>query len=105
MASSPSPTASGSREAAPAQTPAPRAHFTLRAVVLALLLIPLNAWWLIQTEYVVYADNATTSALFFNAVSLVLILLLVNAALGRLQPRWRFAPAELVVLYIVVSVA
>src|SRR5207249_11479470 len=65
----------------------------------------LNAWWLIQTEYVRYADNGTTAALFFNAVSLILVLLLVNAALARVRPKWRFAPAELVVIYVAVSVA
>jgi uncharacterized protein DUF6785/uncharacterized protein DUF6784 len=74
-------------------------------VVLSLLLIPVNAWWLIQTEYVRYADNGTTAALFFNAVSLILVLLLLNAGLGRLKQGWRFAPAELVVIYVVVSVA
>lgn len=83
----------------------PRAAFTLRGVVLALGLIPLNAWWLIQTEYVRYADNATTAALFFNAVALILFLLCVNAVLGRVHPRWRFSPGELVVVYVAVCVA
>lgn len=95
----------GGLQAARLADPQPRAHFTLRAVLLSLILIPLNAWWLIQTEYVVYADNATTSSLFFNAVSLVLILLVVNGLLARIRPRWRFTPAELAVLYVVISVA
>jgi hypothetical protein len=74
-------------------------------VVLALLLVPVNAWWLIQTEYVRYADNGTTAALFFNAVSLILTLLALNSLLARVRPRWRFSPAELVTVYVVVSVA
>src|SRR5438876_4866877 len=82
---------------APRAASAPAGAITRRAVVLALALIPANAWWLIQTEYVRYADNATTAALFFNAVSLVLILLLLNALLSRVRPEWRFAPGELVV--------
>lgn len=93
-------------------TPAPRvsiprsaAPITRRAVLLALLLIPVNAWWLIETEYVRYADNGTTSALFFNAISLVLVLLLLNALLARIRPAWRFSPAEIVVVYIAVAVA
>ena len=88
-----------------ARASAPSTAITLRAVLLAVILIPLNAWWLIETEYVRYADNGTTSALFFNAVSLVLILLLLNALLSRVRPAWRFSPGELVVVYVVVSVA
>ena len=83
----------------------PRAALTRRSVLLALLLIPLNAWWLVQTEFILYTDNATTAALFFNAVSLILVLLALNALIGRVLPRWKFAPAELVVIYVVVSVA
>jgi len=85
--------------------PPTRPAFSRRAILLALVLLPVNAWWLIETEYVRYADNATTAALFFNAVALVLILLLVNALLGRLRPRWRFAPGELIVVYVAVTVA
>src|SRR5205823_4710979 len=73
---------------------------TARAVALALALVPLNAWWLIETEYVRYADNATTAALFFNAVALILLLLAGNALLARWRPAWRFTPAELVVVYL-----
>lgn len=86
-------------------TTAPAGAITPRAVALALALVPANAWWLIEMEHVRYADNATTSALFFNAVTLVLVLLLMNLLLGRLRPHWRLAPAEVAVVYIVVSVA
>src|SRR5262249_47456397 len=81
------------------------AAITLRAVLGGAALIPVNAWWLIETEYIRYADNGTTSALFFNAVSLVLLLLLLNGLLARVRPRWRFTSAELVVIYVAVSVA
>jgi hypothetical protein len=77
---------------------------TARAVLLAFLLLPVNAWWLIQVEYARYADNGTTAALFFNAVALALALLLANLLLARLRPTWRLAPGELVVIYVVVSV-
>ncbi|HZP83851.1 MAG TPA: DUF6785 family protein [Chthonomonadaceae bacterium] len=83
----------------------PRSPLTLRAVLFSLLLIPANAWWLIEIEYVRYSDNATTQALFFNAVSLLLILMGLNALLRRVWPRAMLAPQELVALYVVVAVA
>src|SRR5689334_19876100 len=70
-------------DAGPRREVASPGPVTLRAVLIALLLIPPNAWWLIQIEYVRYSDNATTSSLFFNAITLLLLLLLANAGLRR----------------------
>ena len=81
-----------------------RSPLTWRVVLLSLVLLPLNAWWLVEIEYIRYSDNATTQALFFNAVSLLLILLLVNALFKRLRPRWMFTPQEMVGLYVVVAI-
>ena len=53
---------------------------TWRAVVVGATLIPFTAWWLAEIEWVRYSDNATTSALFFNAVAVLLLLLAYNAA-------------------------
>lgn len=83
----------------------PRTPLTLRVLLLAVLLIPANAWWQIEIEYVRYSDNASTQALFFNAVSLLLILLGLNSLLRRLRPRWVFSAQELVALYVIVAVA
>src|SRR5437879_6311396 len=82
-----------------------RSPLTWRVLLLSLLLIPLNAWWIIEIEYVRYSDNATTQALFFNAISLLLVLVVFNGLLGRLWPRARFRPQELAAVYIVVAVA
>ena len=68
-------------------------------------MIPANAWWLIEMEYVRYSDNATTQALFFNAISILLILLTLNGVLGKILPKWKFQTQELVALYIVTVVA
>jgi len=78
---------------------------TFRAVLIGLLLIPFNAWWLTQIEYVRYSDNATTSALFFNAIALLLFLLFVNTILHRFRPRWTFSRAELLTIYAMIVVA
>lgn len=82
-----------------------RGPLSLRVLLLAPPLIFLNAAWLIEIEYVRYSDNATTQAIFFNAVSVLLLLLGLNALLTRLGPRWPFSPHELVSIYVIVTVA
>lgn len=78
---------------------------TPRAVILGLILIPPNAWWVAQIEFVRYSDNSTTSALFFNVVALLLLLIAANAALARFAPRLTLTRAELLVVYIMVTAA
>jgi len=92
---------SASRAAAPRQV-SPNA-ITWRAVLVGAGLIPFTAWWLAQIEWVRYSDNATTSALFFNAVAVLLLLLAYNALAGRVAPRWVFSRVELLVIYIMVT--
>lgn len=87
--------------------PAPKTRGPLswRVAVLALVLIPANAWWLTEIEYIHYSDNATTQALFFNTISLLLILVGINALLKRIKPAWAFSAPELAALYVAVTVA
>lgn len=82
-----------------------RGPLSARALLLALVLIPVNAWWLVEMEYVRYSDNATTQALFFNAVALLLLLVAGNGVLARIRPRACLSPAELVGVYTMVAVA
>ncbi len=88
-----------------ATRPVRRGPLSLRVLLLAPALIFANAAWLIQIEYVRYSDNATTQAIFFNAVSVLLLLLGLNGLLKRLGPRWPFTVHELVAIYIIVTVA
>ncbi|HSV74223.1 MAG TPA: DUF6785 family protein [Chthonomonadales bacterium] len=83
----------------------PRGPISLRVVVLTLVLIPANAWWLTEIEFVRYSDNATTQALFFNAITILLALLGINTLLERCRPSWRFSSGELVMVYVAVAVA
>lgn len=95
----------GGRLASPPAAAASRSPLTLRVLLLALALIPSNALWLTEIEYVRYSDNATTQAIFFNAVALLLAMLGINAVLRRLGPRWPLTSQEMVALYVVVAVA
>lgn len=76
-----------------------------RAVVLGLFLVPVNSWWLAHIEYVRYSDNATTSALFFHCLSVLLILVGLSRLLQRYAPRWALSRQEILIVYIVLVVA
>jgi len=78
---------------------------SLRAILLAVILIPFNALW-IQSMVLIWGSGRPTSAsLLFNAVFVLLVLALGNLALGRWAPRWAFEPGELVVVYVMLCLA
>ena len=78
---------------------------TARAVIIGLLLVPANAWWITQIEYVRYSDNATTSALFFNCIGLLIILVALNGLMRRIYAPACLSRAEMLTIYIIVVVA
>jgi hypothetical protein len=82
--------------AKPAEPPRP---VTLRAVLIGAALIPLCAWWLAQIEYVRYSDNATTSALFFHCIALLLGLIGLNALWLRFAPASALRRGEILTIY------
>jgi hypothetical protein len=43
-----------------------RSDVTLRAVIIGLLLIPANAYWMTKSEVILSITHATTLSLFFN---------------------------------------
>ncbi|MDI6827698.1 MAG: hypothetical protein QME62_04350 [Armatimonadota bacterium] len=78
---------------------------TLRAVIIALILIPFNNYWIFLTEIVRYAGHPTTISLFYNAVFLLLFLVGLNMLLRRFIPRWVFSQGELLTIYIMINLA
>ena len=74
-------------DAAPAKTADRAGGVTFRAIVLGLILIPLNNWWIFYMEIVYLSGMPTTTSLFFNAVFVLVLLLCVNVALRRVAPR------------------
>lgn len=78
---------------------------TLRAILIALILIPINNYWIFLTEIVRYAGHPTTISLFYNAVFLLLLLIAANAVIKRFAPRYVFSQGELLTVYIMVNLA
>lgn len=67
--------------------------------MLGLLLIPPNAWWVIQMEKVRRGPYPTSISLFANVLFILALLVAANAGMRRLRPRWALTQAELMVVY------
>lgn len=82
----------------PSPAPPPRT-VTLRAVLLGLLLMPPNAYWIVQMESVRYSAHPTTLSLFFNCIFILVVLTGLNGIIARLRPRRAFCQGELLLVY------
>lgn len=76
-----------------------------RVLVLALLLIPLNCYWIIQMERVRQGPYVTSISLFANVVFILLLFVGLNALLRRWWPRAVFSPGELLLIYVMLSIS
>jgi hypothetical protein len=77
---------------------------SLRALLIVLLFLPLNSYWMIQTELVHYSAHPTTISLLFNAILFVFLLIGVNLLIARILPRYAFSQQELLTIYILMSI-
>lgn len=65
----------------------------------AVLLLPINAIWIIQSEVMRYAGHPTTISLFYNTIFWLCCLLALNGLIGRIFPKATFSRLELLTLY------
>lgn len=94
-----------SPESAPVSAAAnPVGGVTRRAILVGLLLIPLNAYWMMVAELRWY-QVLSLNPLFVTPVFFLLVGLGVNAGLRRVAPRHAFTPVELATVYIMVAVS
>ena len=68
-----------------------------RGICLGLVLIPMEGFR--------YSGHPTTAPLFFNVIFLLLLLILLNRLLTRFTPRVVLSRAELLTLYVMLSIA
>ncbi len=76
---------------------------TPRVILIALLLLPINAFWVTRMEVVRYAGHPTTISLFFNVVFLLAVLLAVNSLARKIWRPLALTPPELITLYIMLA--
>ena len=76
-----------------------------RAIFLGLLLIPPTAYLALVLEWALWGPYLSSMSLFSNAVFTLFLLVGANAALGRFLPRAALHQSELMVVYLMVSIA
>ena len=76
-----------------------------RAIALGLILIPINCYWLVQVELVQYSTYPTIISLIFTVVFSVFMLILLNMLLKRFLPQLALRQGELLMIYVMLSVA
>lgn len=76
----------------------------LRVLPLALVLIVLNAYWVLRAERVGAGPYFSTISLFANVLFLLTVLIVCNALLRRLAPHAALTQAELLTVYAMLSV-
>ena len=82
-----------------------RQGVTLRALIIAVILIPINCYWVVELEAIKYISHPTTVSLFYNAVFSILVLICLNLLLRKFLPKFALSQGELLVIYTMVSLA
>ena len=82
-----------------------RSGLTWRSLLLAIVLIPPNVYWIEQMEQFRYSAHPTTVSLFFNAVFILLVLAALNTLTRKFAPRLALTQAELLMVYSMLCIA
>ena len=85
-------------------TAARSAPLRARAILLGLLLIPLNSYWVAVMEAAKYTGHPTTYSLYFNCVVWLLLLTVISRGLDRLRPGLGLTRPELLVVYFMLGI-
>ena len=76
-----------------------------RAIVISLLLMPINFYCQIEMEIIRDIAHPTIVSFFFNAFFILLLLIFFNLLVQRILPKAVLRPDELLIIYIMMSVA
>jgi len=77
---------------------------TLISLLLGLILIPINCYWVVKAEIIKATIHATILTMFFNVIFCMFVLTLLNHAIKRLFSR-ALSQAELLLIYTMLSVS
>src|SRR5437588_10760409 len=95
-------------EARTAPPPAPTdagPGVTWRSVLLCLLLMPINIWWVTIVEVRWYTLDGTCLPLFITPIFFLFVLVLVNRAVGQWHSQAALRQGELMVVYIALALS
>ncbi len=75
------------------------------AVAVGALLIPVNQYWLMRAETIYPGTFSTLLTIFYNVTFTLFVLVAANTALRRVAPRTAFGPSELLIVFVMLTVA
>jgi len=75
-----------------------------RAVLLALALIPIAVFYMVQSDWLV-GGGASLDSLISTAVAALAVLAAANNGMKRWRPRWAFTSGEVICVYVVLVIA
>ena len=78
---------------------------TFKSIIIAALLIPINCYWVIEMEVIRNSGHPVTISLFFNVIFSLFLLIGVNQLLRRFSPTFALNQGELVIVYLMLSIA
>ena len=77
-----------------------------RGFVVGSVLLPLNTLWVFYMEQISgHGPFVSTISLFFNVIFIVVFVALANAAVRRLHPRLALNRAELIIVYVMLTIS
>jgi len=82
----------------------PTKGVTRRAVILSILIIPFNAYFLIN-NHVYLSGLPTTISLFYNVIIILSALTILNLGIKQICPDWALHQGELLTIYVMLAVA
>ena len=85
--------------------PKPSSPVSWRSIAIGLFLIPINCYWITYIELVQYSAQPTIVSLIFTVVFNVLVLIGLNQIFKRFLPWFALSQGELLVIYVMLSVA
>ena len=74
-------------------------------VLIGLILIPINCYWIIQMEVVRYSGHPTTISLLFNSVFCLFLLCLLNQLVLKVLPGFSFTQSDLLSVYVMLCLS
>ena len=83
----------------------PAASVRWRSIAIGIILIPINCYWITYIELVQYSAQPTIVSLIFTVVFNVLVLIGFNQVFKRFLPQVALSQGELLVIYVMLSVA
>ena len=77
---------------------------TFRSILIGILLIPPNSYWIMQVEGVWNTGHSTCLSLMWHVVINLLVLILINIFLiKRFFPEWVFTQSEFITIQLVID--